>query len=140
MHQNKNNYVFYEALRDAYQSLTESDNPAKRSNLKSSSRFSENSEKGNSQEVEEIIGELKGLLVSCDNYLEILGVFDTEREGYLNKENMAELLKSFDYQNPQKITALIKYLFKDKSKMSIENLIDKLNLRDSAKRMSLSKL
>ena len=62
---------------------------------------------------------MKDLLLRTENYLEVIDLFDTDRNGYLKRGNVEELLNNFEYTHEKKRKVFLDALFKDKKVVNI---------------------
>lgn len=82
--ENKNQVVFFEHIVSALDSITEDDNPA----LLLNRRSKIGKDTGQGDEKISAVIEFKDILVINEEYLEVIGLFITEKDGFLTKNNL----------------------------------------------------
>lgn len=64
----------------------------------------------------------------------------TEKDGYLTRANLTELMNNFDYTNLQNQKIVLDALFGHKHKIELRDLLTALNLDHDATRINLSEM
>lgn len=88
----------------------------------------------------DILIEIKDLLLQTEDYISVVEIFTTEKDGYLTRQNVKELMNNFDYKDPVRQDLALNALFGHKHKIEFMDLLAALNLDHDATRINLSEM